>query len=212
MRGDNGGGYSDWSPHFVLTTSVATPTLLEPLNNSTNQPTSLVVRWAPANGLNPQYHLQVATSSIFLKTQLILDTNGIDETSWTVLNLLPSKKYFWRTSAIVDGDTSIYSKPFAFTTGASTGVDDESTTRQLLHVSPQPATDHINVSLAHELAGDAHVSVMNMQGTEVYGETLHIKSETETILSIDCTLIVPGLYIIRVVAGNYNAQQTFIKY
>ena len=212
VRGDNGGGYSEWSPRFVLTTSVATPTLLEPRNNATNQPTSLDIRWAPANGLNPQYHVQVATSSIFLKTQLILDTNVIDATSWSVRNLLPAKKYYWRTSAIVDGDTSIYSKPFAFTTGSSTGADDESISRQYMHVSPQPAIDHIDVSLVCELLGDAHVSVMDLQGNEIYRETRHIKNETETTLRMNCTSIVPGLYIIRVVAGNYHAQQTFIKY
>ncbi|MBI4547377.1 MAG: T9SS type A sorting domain-containing protein [Ignavibacteriae bacterium] len=90
------------------------PTLSLPLNNSTNQKTTLSLMWNASSGAT-SYRLQVSTDSLFGST--VVDDSTITSTSKIVGPLVDSTKYYWHVRAKNTGGTSAYSETWNFTTG-----------------------------------------------------------------------------------------------
>ncbi|MFA5010704.1 MAG: LamG-like jellyroll fold domain-containing protein [Ignavibacteria bacterium] len=91
------------------------PTLLSPLNNSTNQATRITVDWDGSNTIS--YQLQVATDVDF--TNIIFDEATITPTSKRIGPLNTSTQYFWRVNATNSEGTSDWSSVRKFTTSSS---------------------------------------------------------------------------------------------
>lgn len=213
VRGDNGGGFGEWSPRFSFTTGISAPTLMEPANNAVNVPSEVKVRWAPLNAPMVRYHLQVATGSGFLESQRVIDVKDLTSTEYLVTGTLPGRKYYWRVSTIVGEDVSVFSRPFIFTTEANTSVDREveGGGLQALHLSPMPTADVLTVTFTPQTTGHATVVITDIRGEQILSQQHPVNSETETSLSIDCSSIVPGLYFIRVRVGDHDEHRQFIK-
>ncbi|MCX6139487.1 MAG: peptidylprolyl isomerase [Candidatus Kapabacteria bacterium] len=212
VRGDNGGGFGQWSPRFTFTTGIAAPNLIEPANNSVNVNVDVKLRWTPLNGATARYHLQVATGSGFLATQRIVDEE-IPSAEYQVVGMAPGKKHYWRLSSIVGSDTSIYSKPFVFTTGSSTGIDDDVVMLDdaALRLSPMPTTDVLTVTFTPKVTAEARIVITDVRGTQILALTQAVNKETETSVGINCSSLVPGLYLIRLIAGELVESRQFIK-
>ena len=210
-RADNGGALGDWSETFVLTTGVAAPPLLEPANGATNTSVEPTLRWEALAVEGSTYRLQVATSSVFQASQMVLNIGGLETPSHVVTGLGANKKYFWRINATVDGDSSVFSKPYTFTTGASTGVDEGEVT-EVIELAPSPVLDVLTVKIRPLSGADARISIVDLQGNVVTEIRNSINSETESSVHISCANLIPGLYAVRCVSGEAVTQRVFVKY
>lgn len=211
VRADNGGALSDWSATYVLTTGVEAPPLLEPANGAMNTSVEPTLRWEALAVEGATYRLQVATSSVFQASQMVLNIGGLEIPSHVVTGLSANKKYFWRINASVDGDSSVFSKPYSFTTGASTGVDEGEET-EVMELAPSPVLDMLTVTVRPLSGADAWISVVDLQGNIVVKMHNVINSETESSVHINCAQLVPGLYAVRCVSGETVTQRVFVKY
>lgn len=211
VRADNGGALGDWSTTSVLTTGVAAPPLVEPANGATNTSADPTLRWEALTVQGATYRLQVATSSVFQASQMVLNLGGLATSSHIVTGLSANKKYFWRINATVDGDSSVFSKPYTFTTGASTGVDEGEVT-EVIELAPSPVLDVLTVKIRPLSGADARISIVDLQGNVVTEIRNSINSETESSVHINCAHLVPGLYAVRCISGEAVTQRVFVKY
>src|SRR6267378_1730061 len=92
---------------------LAHPTLLDPPNNSTGQPVSVVLKWAPMSGATT-YHVQVSDSATFSST--IYDNPSATATSVQIGSLARNSTYYWRVQGIIVSVTSAWSDTWNFTT------------------------------------------------------------------------------------------------
>lgn len=98
VRAKNDVGTSGWSTPVRFTTIPpvpSQPSIVQPINNSTNQPTSIVAKWGSVP-FAVNYHLQFGKDSTFATTDL--DTLTAD-TLKALNNLQNSQKYFIRVNA-----------------------------------------------------------------------------------------------------------------
>lgn len=92
------------------------PTLLSPTDNAANIPLPVTLTWSHSGGAT-KFWMQVSTDESF--NTVVADTFGIETTSWTLSNLIPSTKYYWHGYAFDDaGGFSFASSTFSFTTTA----------------------------------------------------------------------------------------------
>jgi RHS repeat-associated protein len=112
----NSNGTSSWSTvwNFSTISSVPqAPTLVSPLNNSTNVLSNSSLSWNIVQGALT-YGLQVSTNNQF--TNLIINQTGISATSYNQTVLNNGIQYFWRVNATNTAGTSAWSTVWNFTT------------------------------------------------------------------------------------------------
>ena len=101
-------GYPD-----VEETMPSVPVIVGPADQSeVNQAAPVSMSWKP-QGLFASCDLQVATDAGF--TNLVLDTNSLGSTSFTLQNPLPNTQHFWRVRVVNQGGTSDWASA-SFTT------------------------------------------------------------------------------------------------
>lgn len=92
----NVGGTGPWSEKWSFTTTVATPVLISPLNNSVGNLPSITLTWNQVIGA-VKYHLIVATDPDF--TQLIFNDSNLLENQQTINGLNSLTYYYWKVKA-----------------------------------------------------------------------------------------------------------------
>lgn len=103
----------------INSVSLPTPTLVSPLDNSTNELVSPILIWNASNGAS-SYNLNIATDSGF--TNIVIDKSKIKETSYNVTGLNNSTFYYWRVQAINNSDKSEWSEVWQFITGVAPSI------------------------------------------------------------------------------------------
>jgi hypothetical protein len=93
------------------------PNLLEPYNYSPFEvPTNPTLRWN-ASPIATSYHLQVSTMSNFYEnTYIIVDQDGITDTSYYVSSLPAKTQYYWHVNSTNGQVASFYSGTWSFRT------------------------------------------------------------------------------------------------
>jgi uncharacterized protein (TIGR02145 family) len=94
-------------------TAPSAPTLLSPINNSTNISTTPTLIWNVSTGAT-SYTLQISMSSSF--SSLVYNQSGLTATSKQVAGLSYSTTYYWRVSATNNYGTSGWLIIWYFTT------------------------------------------------------------------------------------------------
>ena len=92
----------------------AVPVLQTPLNGSSNQPTSITLRWEAAANAS-SYQLQCSRDASFATVLFDVGTEGT--TRYAVQGLLHGRTYYWRVKSKGLGGESNWSAPWSFTTG-----------------------------------------------------------------------------------------------
>ncbi len=84
------------------------PILIAPLNNSTNQPPTVLLDWDSLTSANT-YRVQLATDSLF--NTIVYDTSGVAKSSLLMRAgiLLPNVKYYWKVNATNIAGTGVWS-------------------------------------------------------------------------------------------------------
>ncbi len=89
------------------------PSLINPLNNSVNQPLTINFRWTKLQ-IALKYKFLLSTDSLF--TNVIINDSLLTDTLRNVSNLNPSTNYYWKVSAGNTAGWSNYSSTWKFTT------------------------------------------------------------------------------------------------
>jgi transposase-like protein len=110
----DGNGDGSYATARTFTTSVASPTLVSPADNATNQPLTVTLQWSALGGAT-FYHVQVATDAGFA-SGVILDDATVTATSRSVTGLEQSTTYYWRVSAGNTGGEGPFSSARSFST------------------------------------------------------------------------------------------------
>jgi hypothetical protein len=118
VRGWNGSIFSNYSQIFSFKTgseSIASLslTLESPKNNSINQPLSTLLTWQTFNNAQ-SFVVEVAESNSF--STPFVRQGGISGSSFSLQNLKPNTKYYWRVIPIINGVNSTPSDTWIFTT------------------------------------------------------------------------------------------------
>jgi hypothetical protein len=90
-----------------------TPTLVSPLNNATNQATSLTLSWNPSSWAT-SYRLQVSIDPAFVTA--VVDDATLSSPSRVVSSLNNRTTYYWKVSATNSAGASAFSSAWSFTT------------------------------------------------------------------------------------------------
>jgi uncharacterized protein (TIGR02145 family) len=90
------------------------PSLISPLNNSSDAPISLTLSWSGMTGVTG-YSLQVATDSSFSNISIIAD--NIHALNYQITGLNKATAYYWKVNATADTGKSEWSETWKFTTG-----------------------------------------------------------------------------------------------
>lgn len=114
-RALNEAGQGPWSVrwNFRVVTIPPAPNLLAPLNNSTNQPPTVLLDWDSLASANT-YRIQLATDSLF--NSVVYDTSGVTR-SYVQMRpgiLLANVKYYWRINATNLAGTGSWSAVWNF--------------------------------------------------------------------------------------------------
>ncbi|AXI99957.1 Por secretion system C-terminal sorting domain-containing protein [Cyclonatronum proteinivorum] len=94
------------------------PTLVSPTNGASNVPVNTTLSWNSSSGAT-SYQLQVATSSSFTSSSLVVNQSNITSTSRNV-NLNQGTTYYWRVRATNNSGSSDWSATRTFTTICNT--------------------------------------------------------------------------------------------
>lgn len=89
---------------------------LTPVNNATNQPTSVTLVWNKA-GAPTSFRVQVATDSTFA-SGIILNDSTVTDTTRLVTGLAAGTNYFWRVNGKSGTGTGAWCQVYKFTTTA----------------------------------------------------------------------------------------------
>jgi large repetitive protein len=105
VNAKNVAGTSAFSTTRSFSTKLATPSVVSPATNATNQPLALNLTWGNVTGA-ASYRVQVSTSSTFT-SYLVNVVTAVD--SLPLSGLLNKTKYYWRVNATgAAGDTSLF--------------------------------------------------------------------------------------------------------
>ncbi|HEX2958462.1 MAG TPA: fibronectin type III domain-containing protein, partial [Chitinispirillaceae bacterium] len=112
----NDGGSSGWSVPAKFTTIIAapaTPVVQLPSGGTTNVSINTSLSWNSSPS-STGYSVQIATDSLF--TSLLVDSNGLADTTLALKNVANDTRYFWRVKALNIGGQSEWSTTASFIT------------------------------------------------------------------------------------------------
>ncbi|MFN8359741.1 MAG: fibronectin type III domain-containing protein [Candidatus Kapaibacterium sp.] len=203
VRAANSVSESPWSEvwHFTLVPAApAMPALFSPLDRSSNQPTTVVLKWmAPTFGSTvASYMVHVSESRDF--TTLVENTT-VTGTAYSAMNLRANTTYYWRIAAANAGGMT-WSEPWSFTTESSSGVDELIVNNGGMSVYPNPTQLYATVEFTTPENGAASLVVTNLAGERVF-----VASERELTggmhaFTWNTSEVASGTYLLRLTVGD----------
>ena len=198
VKSANIAGTSSWSDTWSFTTIVSLPgevALLSPLNNSTDQKTSLILNWSSASDAI-SYILQVSERSDF--GSFIVNEKNIITTSKEISGLQPNTTYFWRVNAENISGKGKWSEMWNFTTLKPEEVDNINSL-STVQIYPNPAKDNLFIKGLREK--NISVLILTLDGKLIK------KTNTEGDNSVDISDIRQGAFLIHLI----NSESFVIK-
>jgi len=206
----------------VDATSPFIPILISPANDTvitTNTPTFIwgtVTKNEESKSTPVTYTLQCAVDSGFNYT--IIDTSGVSDTVFTVVDAMPEGIYYWHVEAVDSaGNHSGYqSQPFKFTVSPS-GIDTSGDmplrfSISMIYPNPFVNSTRIKYQLPSDGGGRVYLKIYNLSGTLVrklvYDEYRNGLYSVIWVRKDDYNKEVPsGVYFCRLAAGKYKTTR-----
>lgn len=114
IRASDEYGPTDWSETWWFITVIQAPQIISPEDNSKylKQPINFI--WSNFDKAT-NHHIQIAKDQNF--TNLIVNDSSLTEAKFTIENLEPNTKYYWRVRYKVNNYTGLWSEVYSFSTG-----------------------------------------------------------------------------------------------
>ena len=195
----------NWSPIYrkVIGVNVAYDQkvlLNSPENQSVNINLSPTLIWSQLNELE-DYEFEVSLSPTFED----LVTSGITSNNFStqIPNLSPNTLYYWRVRVNENGQVSLWSDTWSFTTNNTLNLTENDMLKQIV-VYPNPANSFLNVDY-NILMGELMFEIYDTAGKLIFKGNL----ENQIISVQDLS---EGIYILNIVSKNQSKFSTqFIK-
>lgn len=185
----------NWSPNFrkVIGINVVYDQkvmLISPANQSVNITLSPTLEWNQLNQLE-DYEFQLSLSSNF--ESLVTSGTTTNAFSVQISNLNPNTVYYWRVRANVDGQVSLWSDIWSFTTNNSLSLTETELLKQIV-VFPNPTNKMLNIKY-NDLIGDLKYEIYDAAGRNI------LKGDLQN-QKIDVQNLSDGMYILNLITNN----------
>ncbi len=188
--------YSDWSAPANFTT--ATCQMVEGVRASATTATTATITWTANGSSSYEVAYGITGTSRENCTRLTANTNSI-----TINGLDEATTYdVYVRSVCSEGVTSDWSDVVTFET-QDVAIDDVDNAKISLY--PNPASSTVTLT---GIEGDATVTVVDMNGREVY--TQAIKQSSNQTITIDVSSMSQGAYFVRITGERVNAIRKLI--
>ena len=172
------------------------PSLVTPVNYSTNQATYPNYTWSADNTeTTVVYDIEIASDSNF---NTIIETSTVASNTYTqATSLNENTTYYWRVKQKNECGESAFSTAYSFTTGATECLTANSTTPTLI-LSTQttsntitiendiPLSDiNISVDITHPYIGDVVLELVSPQGTSISLIATQCDSNPDMLVTFD---------------------------
>ncbi|MCH8556649.1 MAG: T9SS type A sorting domain-containing protein [Balneolia bacterium] len=199
---------------FNQTDAPAAVGLLFPANQSVDVPVDTQFIWGASFG-SSSYEFQIATDQSF--SSIVIDEPELSTTSIALQEDLSSEEtYYWRVKASSFGVASEWSDVYMFTTEFATSIQDGANVPHEFSLSPSyPNPFNPTTQIRYGLADASHVTleVYNMIGQRVATLVNEQQTAGYHTVSFDGSRLSSGVYIYRILAGNFTAtrKMTLVK-
>jgi M6 family metalloprotease-like protein len=200
----------------ALSEAPQVPELVSPANYAANQALNLVLSWQGCP-LSESYWLQISSNPFF--SNLVLDLNGITQTSITPPLLEPNTNYYWRVAAVNNFANSSFTSARRFATGSWVENSDELipvTQNQLKQNYPNPFNPSTNIFFSvKDLAAATSLTIYNTKGQLVRRlfSGLPIKSEMSLFWDgkdDQGSAVSSGVYLYHLQTGDFSQTRKML--
>ena len=208
VRASNSAGTGAWSATASFTTALAAPAIPELVTPGADESATIPVNFGWNESARAEnYHIQVSDSDAF--TNLVIDSTEITGVSVTIDTFDPLTNYFWRVRAVNRSAESDWSPVVAFRTGVVTSLPmDELPDEFALHQNyPNPFNPSTVIPFDLKEAGSVRIQIYDISGRLVQELLNENKTAGRYQLTFDAAHLASGMYIIRMVAGNYVSSR-----
>lgn len=211
VRGRHATDTSAWSDpwHFTV---INTVDLKTPANNEQNTSLTPVLTWTAQTGIL-NYNLQFDDAGTFVNPIINVrpSASDIKYSIPAAKKLTPEKTYYWRMRAYADGsllpDTSAWSPTWSFTTGKSTGIEEN--VANGISIYPNPASSRIFIKLDVKDVSSIGFTLIDLVGKEVLKQDIPVSGGLN-IKEVQLGNVNKGIYIGRITIGDNIVNQKII--
>ncbi|MCJ7448699.1 MAG: T9SS type A sorting domain-containing protein [Bacteroidales bacterium] len=187
------------------------PTLVSPLNGSTDVTTNPTMNWNASTGAS-SYRLQVSQSTSF--NPVVFEDYTISATKQEIDPLIDNTVYYWRVLAKNSNGSSTWSPVWSFTTGTNTSVEQISTEipTEFYLGNNYPNPFYQNTSIVYSIPLKAKVTLMLF---DAWGREIAILVDEEQIagkyeVKVDGSKLPGGIYYYRMQSGAYSETRKMV--
>ena len=213
VNSTNVGGTSNFSEAFSFTTGFpTTPILSYPVNNTGNIPVDTILYWNPSQAV-VSYDLMLARSADFAANTIVVNAQGITDTSIIVAGMNVNTFHFWKVRANNAYGTSNWSPVWRFKTVNPLGIDDEDIMPAefvLEQNYPNPFNPSTNFRFKIAEAGLTTLKIYNLLGQEVAVVLDAFMSPGTYDFSFDAAGLASGIYFYRIRVNDFSASKKMI--
>lgn len=184
------------------------PALVAPIAGAIDVEITPALTWSDAEA--DSYELHVATDEDF--SDRVIDEAELTEPSFQLPTLEPSKTYYWRVRASVDGTTSTWTPASSFQTAAmtSTAAGPQETVpaeTRLLPNYPNPASSSTRIPFELAESGRVEITVYDVLGRRIANLASNVYTSGKQEIDWDVSSLPSGTYFCRlVVNGTVKTQ------
>jgi hypothetical protein len=187
------------------------PTLVSPLNRSTDIKTNPAMIWNAATGTS-SYRLQVSTSTSF--NPVIFEDSTISATTHEIGPLINNTAYYWRVLAKNSNGASTWSPVWSFTTGANTSIEKISSEipAEFFLGNNYPNPFYQTTSLVYSIPIKTKVTIMLLdpKGREITTLVNQEQTAGKYEVKFDGSKLPEGIYFYRMQAGKYSESRKMV--
>jgi hypothetical protein len=187
------------------------PTLVSPLNGSTDVITNPTMNWNTSTGAST-YRLQISNSTSF--NPVIFEDSTISATTQEIGSLINNNVYYWRVLAKNSNGNSTWSPVWSFTTGTSTSVEQISTeiSAEFYLSNNYPNPFYLSTSIVYSIPLKAKVTLMlfDTRGREIATLVNEEQIAGKYEVKVDGSKLPGGIYFYRMQVGGYSITRKMV--
>ncbi|NUN07785.1 MAG: peptidylprolyl isomerase [Ignavibacteriaceae bacterium] len=210
VASNNGGSLSGYSPVRTFTTGIKPPTLISPPDSAEGVSINPQFSWEELPGA-VGYRFQLATSPSFFGSALIIN-QLITGVNYSVFNLAPNKRYYWRVRGIASAYEGPLSATRTFMTAGASDAGDESIPGQtkLLQNYPNPFNPETNIDFQIAEPGYVKIEIFSLLGENVATVADGEYSEGRHSIKFNAGYLPTGGYIYKLTTNHFSDKKLML--